>query len=197
MEIVENANENLLNSQERYFFYIKSQAEQIIKDYNITYAEVMDNKKTYPKFTRKQFIIILEALQERVFKANKDLLFINNSSFYKYDIKKVEMAYKIFKLLCVFYSITPNIAMFSACTGVSEETLKGWLNTGKSLLYNVILQDTENIDDVEMLNSANSILRIYHRNNRQQERLQEGNADILPDLLLPASDQKQLENRDF
>ena len=45
LEVVQDANEKLLQDQEKYFFYILEQTEQILKDYNIQYCEVMDKKK--------------------------------------------------------------------------------------------------------------------------------------------------------
>ena len=53
-----------------------------------------------------------------------------------------------------------------------------------------MLNDTDAIDDFLMLNSENSLLRVYHRNNRQIERLEEQNTNILPDLLLTDQQQK-------
>lgn len=189
LEVVQDANEKLLQDQEKYFFYILEQTEQIIQDYNIQYNAVKDDRKTYPKFTNKQFSLILRALHNRVYKPNRMLLYNNIYSF-RYDISKVELCYVVFNQLCLYYNITPNIETFILFSGVSKVIMIEWLNTGKSTIYRQILDDTNNIDNFLMLNSDNSLLRMYYRNHQEIERLEEQNSDILPDLLLTDQQQK-------
>lgn len=182
LEVVQDANEKLLQDQEKYFFYVLEQTENIIQDYGIQYNAVKDDRKTYPKFTNKQFSLILRAIHTRVYKSNRMLLYNNIYSF-RYDISKVELCYVVFNQLCLYYNITPNIETFILFSGVSKSLMIEWLNTGKSTLYRQILDDTNNIDNFLMLNSDNSLLRMYYRNHQQIERLEEQNSDILPDLL--------------
>ena len=151
----------------------------------------MDKKKIYPKFTRKQFSLVLSTLNNRVYKANRMLLYNNTYSF-RYDIHKVELCYTMFFQLCLYYSFTPTIEMFVLFSGVPKTLLIEWLNTGKTTLYRTMLNDTDAIDDFLMLNSENSLLRVYHRNNRQIERIEEQNTNILPDLLQTEHIKKQL-----
>lgn len=182
LEVVQDANEKILQDQEKYFFYVLEQTENIIQDYNIQYNAVKDDRKTYPKFTNKQFSLILKALNNRVYKANRMLLY-NNTYTFRYDINKVELCYSIFYQLCLYYNITPNIEMFVLYSGVDKVVMISWLNTGKSTLYRQILDDSNNLDNFLMLNSDNSLLRMYYRNHQQIERLEEQNSDVLPDLL--------------
>ena len=200
MEVVENANTELLQDQERYFFYIWDNVEQIIQDYNLQYTEIMDNKKSYPAFTKKQFVMILKTLYIRVYKPNKELLYNNYyNNKYVYDVHKVELCYTVFNSLCLFYSITPNIELFCFFSGIDKNTLQEWLNSGKSKILMQIYAETDAIDGFSMLNSENSLLRFYYRNNREIDKTEEGSAGILPDLqALPPSAQdeqtKFLEN---
>ena len=156
----------------------------------------MDNKKSYPSFTKKQFTFILETIKDRVYKSNIIMLKDNIYKF-RYDINKVELAYSIFKRICLYYSITPNIEMFCCYSGIEKNLLVEWLNSGKSKIIAKMLDDTEAIDNFSMLNSDNSLLRVYHRNNRRLERLEEGTEAGLPDLLLTDQTQKALtEDKD-
>ena len=181
MEILENANDNLLQNQERYFFYIKQQIENIIEDYNIQYTDIRDEKKIYPKFTKKQFILICQAVYNRVYKPNTELL---KDSIYtsRYNIQKVELCYKVFSMICSYYNITFNIELFIIYSGIEKKLLIEWLNTGKSQLYKNIIADINSFDDLSMLNSENSLLRVYYRNNREIQRIEAGSSEKLPDL---------------
>lgn len=181
MEILENANDNLLQNQERYFFYIKQQIENIIEDYNIQYTDIRDEKKIYPKFTKKQFILICQAVYNRVYKPNTELL---KDSIYtsRYNIQKVELCYKVFFMVCSYYNITYNIELFIIYSGIEKKLLIEWLNTGKSQLYKNIIADINSFDDFSMLNSENSLLRVYYRNNREIQRIETGSCEKLPDL---------------
>ena len=196
MEIVEDANEILLKDPERYFFYIRDAVKQIIADYDIQYCDIQDDRKKYPAFTKKQFNLILEAIQERVYTPNyvllKDKVYINI-----YNVDKVCKAYAVFKKLCLYYGITPNIAGFTMFSGVDKLTLQNWLNLGRSILYKQILADTADIDNMTMLNSDNSLLRVYYRNNEQVEHIQEGSGEALPDLRLPGSNTPLLSKKDI
>lgn len=182
MEVVEDANNELLESTERYFLYLKQEAERIISDLQLSYADIQDERKIYPKFTKKQFSFILQALQQRVYAANRTLIY-GDIYINRLDVAKVEKAYNAFKMLCLFYSITPNLDLFSIFSGVEYSTLVEWLNTGRSKLFATIQADCTAIDNIDMLNSTNSLLRAYYRNNRQEERIEEGSSNILPDLL--------------
>jgi len=181
LEILENANDNLLQNQERYFFYIKQQIENIIEDYNIQYTDIRDEKKIYPKFTKKQFILICQAVYNRVYKPNTELL---KDSIYtsRYNIQKVELCYKVFSMICSYYNITFNIELFIIYSGIEKKLLIEWLNTGKSQLYKNIIADINSFDDLSMLNSENSLLRVYYRNNREIQRIEAGSSEKLPDL---------------
>lgn len=195
MEIVENANEMLLQDPERYFFYIRDAVKQIIADYDIQYCDIQDDRKKYPAFAKKQFNFILQSIQERIYTPNYTLL---KDNIYKsiYNTDKALKAYIVYKKLCLYYGITPNIDGFCTFSGIDKLTLQGWLNHGKSLLYKTILTDTTEIDNFSMLQSDNSLLRVYYRNNEQIERIQEGSGEALPDLRLPGTDQKQLAKSD-
>ena len=118
------------------------------------------------------------------------MLLYNNIYSFRYDISKVELCYVVFNQLCLYYNITPNIETFVLFSGVSKVIMIDWLNTGKSTIYRQILDDTNNIDNFLMLNSDNSLLRMYYRNHQEIERLEEQNSDILPDLLLTDQQQK-------
>ena len=54
------------------------------------------------------------------------------------------------------------------------------------------MSDIQAIDNFEMLNSANSLLRLYYRNNQEVERIEEGTLEVLPDLLALETAQKSL-----
>lgn len=184
MEIVENANNEILQDQERYFFYIKQQIENIIQDYGIAYNDIKDNKKTYPAFTKKQFILICQAVNNRVYKPNKQLL---KEDYYinKYNISKVELCYKVFSMICSYYSVLYTLDLFVIFSGVEHHDLLNWLKSGKSKLLQKILEDTRKFDDLSMVNSDNSLLRVYFRNNQEIQRIEEGSQAILPDLSSP------------
>ena len=191
LEVVQDANEKLLENEENYLRYILDQAEQIIKDYGIQYNDIQDNRKTYPKFTTKQFNFILTMLNKRIYSINSNLL-KDNIYKYRYDIKKVELCFSVFDMLCSYYNISYNINMFLLLSGLNKPLMIDWLNTGKSKLYLVIIEKGHAVDDMEMLNSHNALLRMHYRNNEQIERLEEQNSDILPDLLLTDQQQKAL-----
>lgn len=182
MEIVQDANTEILKSPEKYFLYLKNQIEQIIQDYDIEYTEIKDDRKTYPKFTKKQFIFIMDTLNERVFKSNVMLL-KNDIYINRYDINKVELCYLVFKRICSYYNITFTLEIFCIYSGIQKNLLVEWLNSGKSRLFLNICQDINSFDNFDMINSENSLLRAYYRNNQNFERLEVGNADTLPDLL--------------
>ncbi len=186
MEIVEDGNNEILNNQERYFFYILQEVEKIIQDYKITYNEITDNKKTYPKFTKKQFILICQAINNRVFKSNTMLL-RDNVYTSRYNTQKVELCYDVFKMLCNYYSVSYTLDTFLLYSGITKEMLVNWLNSGSSPLLKKIHEDITELDDFTMLNSSNSLLRVFYRNNRETERIQQGNTDILPNLLTGAA----------
>ena len=178
---MENANNEILNNQERYFFYIREHIEKIIIDYDIQYTEVKDERKIYPKFTKKQFIIICQAVYNRVYKPNTELL---KDSIYtsRYNIPKVELCYKVFSMICSYYNIIFNIELFIIYSGIEKSLLVEWLNSGKSQLYKNIIADINSFDDFSMLNSDNSLLRVYYRNNREVQRIEAGSSEKLPDL---------------
>ena len=184
LEILENANDNLLQDQERYFFYIKQQIENIITDYDITYTEIKDDRKTYPKFTKKQFILICQALQNRVYKPNKQLL-KDDIYITRYNIYKVELCYKVFTMVCSYYNMLFNADLFIVYSGIERENLVNWLTSGKSRLWQKIIEDSNNFDNLSMLNSENSLLKVYYRNNQEIQRIEEGSQAILPDLSSP------------
>ena len=180
-----------MKSPEKYFLYIKQELENIITDYDMQYTEIQDDRKIYPKFTKKQFMFIAQTLNDRIYKPNIMLLKDNIYNF-RYDISKVELCYTVFSRLCMYYSITPTIEIFAMFSGVDQMLLREWLNTGKSQLLKRITSDIDNIDNFSMLNSENSLLRVYYRNNREVERTQEQNTNILPDLLQTDHIEKQL-----
>lgn len=181
MEIVENANNELLQDQERYLKYILQNVQEIIKDYNITYNDVKDNRKTYPAFTTRQFIFILTALNKRVYAANTMLL---RDDIYKsrYNIFKVELCYSVFKSFCMFFNMGFNVNMFVVYSGIEKALMIQWLNTGKTRLYANILQESHDFDDIEMLNSRNPLLRLHYRNNEKIDHVEAGTMEALPDL---------------
>lgn len=178
---MENANSELLQDQERYFFYIKQQIENIITDYDITYTEIKDDRKTYPKFTKKQFILICQALQNRVYKPNKQLL-KDDIYITRYNIYKVELCYKVFTMICSYYNMLFNADLFIIYSGIERENLMNWLTSGKSRLWQKIIEDSNNFDNLSMLNSENSLLKVYYRNNQEIQRIEEGSQAALPDL---------------
>ena len=186
MEIVEDANEKLLNDPERYFFYIRDAVKQIIADYEIEYCDIKDDRKKYPAFTKKQFIFILSTLYTRIYAVNYTLI-KDNIYISRYDIAKIEKAYNVFKNICLYYNITPSLEGFTIMCGIDVKTLQYWLSLGKSGLYRTILEDIAGFDDFTMLNSDNSLLRVYYRNNKQIEHIQEGSGEALPDLRLPGT----------
>lgn len=183
MEIVEDSNEKLLDDTERYLQYILQAVEQIIKDYKIVYSDVQDTRKIYPKFTVKQFNFVLGMINKRVFTPNKFLL-KDNIYINRYDIHKVELSYIVFSLFCTYYNMTYNINMFCIFSGIEKALLLEWLNTGKSKLYLDILENSRNLDEFDMMNSKNALLRLHYRNHEQIEHLEENNSDTLPNLLL-------------
>ena len=190
MDVIEDGNKQLLEDPERYLLYIIQESEKIIKDYSIKYNDIQDNRKTYPKFTTKQFIFILQLLNKRVYQTN--IILIKHDIYkYRYDISKVEKAYNIFKLYCNYYNMNYNINLFTIFCGVEKTDLINWLNTGKSRLYISIMDDSKSINEIDFANSNNALLRLHYVNNTQPERIEAGVVDTLPDLL-PVSDQKAL-----
>ena len=124
----------------------------------------------------------MDTLNERVFKSNVMLL-KNDIYINRYDISKVELSYTVFKRLCSYYNITFTLEIFCIYSGIQKNLLVEWLNSGKSRLLLNIFQDINSFDNFDMVNSDNSLLRAYYRNNQNFERLEVGNADTLPDLL--------------
>jgi hypothetical protein len=194
LEVVEDGNIELLKSPERYLKYLIFLTSEIIKDYAIEYHDIKDERKKYPKFTQRQFTLILGVLKSRVFDSNITML---KDDIYKsrYNISKVELAYKVFDMYCLYYNMTSTVQLFCAFTGIEKKLLIEWLNLGKSNLYLDIRENTRNLDDFLMLNSDNALLRLHYRNNEEIEHIQAQNENILPDLLLSDNAKMSLPER--
>ena len=193
MDIVENANTEILKSPERYLIFLIQETKRTVKDLNIKYQDVKDTRKTYPAFTTKQFALILQVLHERIYKPNTELL-RDNIYISRYDISKCELCFKVFNMLCLYYNMNCTIEGFCTFSGIEKTLLLHWLNTGTSKLYLDIKESTRNIDDFEMLNSKNALLRLHYRNHEEIEHIQAQNENILPDLLTSDGSKMSLQD---
>ena len=75
-----------------------------------------------------------------------------------------------------------NADLFIVYSGIERENLVNWLTSGKSRLWQKIIEDSNNFDNLSMLNSENSLLKVYYRNNQEIQRIEEGSQAALPDL---------------
>lgn len=207
--VVENSNDNILSSIDNYLLYIRQNIRDILNFDGLMYSEPMDIKKIYPAFTYKQFIYILNRLYDRVYSQNLELLQeppyikpllndIYNNSKIRYNIPKVELAYKVYFRLCSFYGFVCCWEPFLSLTGIAQETLESWLSSGRSAILKVARENNKNSVITDFENSAAPLLRMASANYKHglttplQEREAQAAVEVLPDLLTIAQDKKAL-----
>ena len=195
--IVENSNDNILNNIDIYLSYIRETIKQIIIDDDLKYSEPMDKKKVYPDFTYTQFLYLLSRIYDRVYSVNTELLYdVYNNKYNKlYNMEKVKLCYEVYNKLCGFYGYVSSCEGFYIFSGIEERTLKEWLSSGRTDLFNTMLKNAKNTVVSRFENSRVPLLQLaaanYKYNINQHEATREGAPvlEVLPDLLaLPGAE---------
>lgn len=198
--IIENSNDNILNNIDYYLQYLRDNIKQIIIDDELKYGDPMEKKKIYPDFTYIQFCYLLGRLYDRVFSVNTELLYNNIYNNKRYDVHKVELCYKVYFKLCGFYGYIPSVEPFETMTGIDEGTLKEWLSSGKSDLFNFMIKNAKNSVVSSFENSRVPLLRLaganykYQLDKPVQERQEAAAVEVLPDLSALMDRKKALPN---
>lgn len=183
---VVNSNDNILNNMDYYLQYLRDNIKQIIIDDELKYSDPMEKKKVYPDFTYIQFCYLLGRLYDRVFSVNTELLYNNYNK--RYDIPKVELCYRVYCKLCAYYGYICSIEQFETMTGIDEGTLKEWLSSGKSDLFNFMIKNAKNSVVSSFENSKQPLLKLaganykYKLNTPLEDRQEAAAVDVLPDL---------------
>ena len=197
-EIVENSNENILNNMDAYLQYIRDNINQIIKDEGLQYSDPMDKKKIYPAFTYTQFLYLLSRLFDRVYSVNTELLYNAYINKYNkiYNMEKVKLCYEVYYRLCGFYGFICSIEGFYIFSGIDERTLKEWLSSGRTDLFNTMCKNAKNSTIARFENSSTPLLNLaaanykYNLNQHETSRDSAPVLETLPDLLALPKDQK-------
>ena len=192
IEVLETANEELLQNPARLRAFFRQESERIIDFENIEYKQTpKDPEKIYPKLDVFGWLLLLDDLKIHTLYSNP-FLFSDGKTpngKYIYNYNKMLILWDVYIYLCRYYGFIPSEDGYKTMTGIESEQLLRWAST-KKVNFIKIIRETEKVTFISTFRDSKvPIERIYAANNLYKldgTGQEENNApafDVLPDLL--------------
>ena len=194
IELVDQANKELLSSKIRARNFFRQLVENTIQEQNLKYTYTpKDTNKEYPKLDIFGWFIVLDyikinleetgvLLDSTVRPRYNNSVHGFNSDSYKYNYNNVLCIMDVYIYLCSIYGFIPTGQGFIQMTGICQDVFWKWASTGKLNIIKKVDEIGKNGFIETFINSKIPLERIYTANNLYSLNNDAAAADEVPEL---------------